>query len=461
MKKIYVADFTLRKLSEERKNSFLFREKTAIAAGIEGFGADAIELDAIKKPKEDTIIFRTIANSLKNSKICIPVGTTLDTLESAWNCVKNAAKPCLQVILPTSTVQMEYLYHIKEDKMIDKLSEMICAAKERCDDVEFVSTDSTRTDPEFLIKACNTAQKCGASAITLSDDAGNFLPDEFAKLVKKIKNSCDVKIYVKPSDSINMATACAVAAIAAGADGVKLTICSDDTLKANTFAQIIRERGETLAIDTNLQIEKISSNIKELTKKLLPVTISHTINSSQEKVKLDEACTLSDISKCVRELGYDLTDEDMGLVLSETKKVCKSKGIVGTKELEAIIASSAMQVPSTYHIENYLANSSDVTASMARVTLSKNGDLLTGVGTGNGPIDSAFRALEQCIGHQYELDSFQIEAITEGTQALGSALVKLRYDGRLYSGNGISTDIISASIRAYINAVNKIVFEEK
>ena len=98
---------------------------------------------------------------------------------------------------------------------------------------------------------------------------------------------------------------------------------------------------------------------------------------------------------------------------------------------------------------------------MAQVTLKRGDELLSGVSIGDGPIDSAFRAIEQCIGYHYELDDFQVQAITEGKEALGSAVVKLREGGKLYSGNGISTDIIAASIRAYVNALNKIVFEEK
>jgi len=461
MKKIYVADFTLRKLSEERQNSFLFREKTAIASGIENFGADAIELDEIKKVKEDTIVYRTIATSLTNSKICIPVGTTAEALENAWNCIKDAAHPCLQVILPVSTVQMEYLYHMKDEKMLSVLSSLVTAAREKCEDVEFIALDATRASVDFLKKACVTAVECGACAVTLSDDCGTYLPEEFASLVKTVKECCNANVYVKTSNAINMAVACATAAVSAGADGVKFTICSDDTLKGDAFAQIVRTRGETLGIETNLQSEKIATNIKELTKKLSPTSITHKVNAENDKILLDSACTLSDICRCVEALGYDLSDSDIGTVLEETHKVCASKGVVGSKELEAIIASFAMQTPSTYHLDSYLANSSDVTSSMARVTLTRDGEELIGVSTGNGPIDSAFRAIEQCIGHHYELDSFQIEAVTEGKEALGSALVKLRSNGRLYSGNGLSTDIISASIRAYINAINKIVSEEK
>lgn len=461
MKNIYVADYTLRKLSEERQNSFLFREKTAIASGIENFGADAIEVDEIKKIKEDTIVYRTIAATLTNAKICIPVGTTLETLEAAWNCVKDARYPCLQVILPVSTVQMEYLYHLKDEKMLGLIRTLVTSACDKCNDVEFVALDATRASIDFLKDACYTAVECGASAITISDDAGTYLPDEFADIVKVIKEKCDTKVYVKTSNAINMAAACATAAISAGADGVKFTICSDDTLKGDAFAQIVRTRGESLGIETSLQSEKIATNIKELTKKLSPSSISHEVKAESDKILLDSASTLSDICRCVEALGYDLSDSDIGTVLAETHKVCASKGVVGSKELEAIIASFTMQTPSTYHLDSYLSNSSDVTSSMARVTLTRDGEELIGVSTGNGPIDSAFRAIEQCIGHHYELDSFQIEAVTEGKEALGSALVKLRSNGKLYSGNGLSTDIISASIRAYINAVNKIVFEEK
>ena len=98
---------------------------------------------------------------------------------------------------------------------------------------------------------------------------------------------------------------------------------------------------------------------------------------------------------------------------------------------------------------------------MSQVTLKCNDEIINGVSIGDGPIDSAFRAIEQCIGYHYELDDFQVQSVTEGKEALGSALVRLRNNGKLYSGNGISTDIVAASIRAYINALNKIMFEEE
>ena len=166
------------------------------------------------------------------------------------------------------------------------------------------------------------------------------------------------------------------------------------------------------------------------------------------------------MTAAVRQLGYDLSDEDNALVYEAFQRVAQRKHYIGMKELDAIVASTAMQVPPTYKLKNYVINSGNVITATANILLEKNGKEVRGVGIGDGPIDASFQAIEQIIGHHYELDDFQIQTVTEGRNAMGSALVKLRSGGRVYSGNGISTDIIGASIRAYVNVLNKIVFEE-
>ena len=142
-------------------------------------------------------------------------------------------------------------------------------------------------------------------------------------------------------------------------------------------------------------------------------------------------------------------------------RVVEKKGEIGERELEAIIASTAMQVPSTYHLVNYVVNSGNIINATANVTLEKDGEKLCGVSLGDGPIDAAFHAIEQIIGHHYELDDFSVQAVTKGREAVGSAIIRLRVDGQLYSGTGVSTDIVGACIRAYINTLNKIVYEKK
>ena len=133
---------------------------------------------------------------------------------------------------------------------------------------------------------------------------------------------------------------------------------------------------------------------------------------------------------------------------------------VAAKELDAIIASAALQVPPTYRLESYVLNTGNTISASAQMKLTKNGQTLSGVSLGDGPVDAAFLAIESILGRHYELDDFQIQAVTEGREAMGESVVKLRSGGKLYSGRGISTDIIGASVHAYLNAINKIVYEE-
>ena len=460
-KKIYISDFTLAKLASDRKNPLLFREKTAIAATIDSFGVDAVELAPVANVKEDNIIYRTIASTVKNAALCLPVGFTKNTVEDAWNCISEAAKPCLQVVLPVSTVQMEYIYHLKSVKMLPKIFELCAESKKLCPDVEFVALDATRADKKFLIDALKAAVEAGATAVTIGDEAGVFMPEEFASLVKEVKEAVDVPVYVHVSDNLNMAVATAIAAVMAGADGVKAVVTGKKELAEDKLAFALESKIDVLGIETGLKTTNLHSDIYSLTKK-----VNATDNAVSEKIEkkenifLDAQSTLEQISEASLILGYTLSEEDTGKVHRALQRICRKKSSVGAKELEALIAANAMQVPSTYHLASYSIVSSNTTAAMSNVSLLKGSDTLQGVATGDGPIDAAFKAIEQCIGYHYELDEFQIQAVTEGKEALGSALVRLRSNGKLYSGNGLSTDIVAASIRAYINALNKIVYEE-
>ena len=158
-------------------------------------------------------------------------------------------------------------------------------------------------------------------------------------------------------------------------------------------------------------------------------------------------------------LGYDLSPEDLQKVYREFLRVAAKKQ-VGAKEIDSIIASVAMQVPETYMLDNYVINTGNIVNASAQITLKKGEKLLKGIAIGDGPIDAAFLTIEQIIGRHFELDDFQIQSVTRGHEAVGNTIVKLRNNGKLYSGNGVSTDILGASIRAYLNAVNKIIYEE-
>ena len=398
---------------------------------------------------------------MRNAALAIPVGFSAEELACAWECVKDAKHPRLQIELPVSTIQMEYTYHIKQAKMIEKIAELVRAAKELCADVEFSALDATRADAEFLVSAAKEAEANGARIITVCDDAGVSTPDEIAALVSRVKSAVSIPVYVRVSDRIHMAVACAFAALSGGANGLKCAMVGKDILLTGEISDAINTCGAHIGAESALNNTKIHASIRDLL-----AGIDHDayepVNavSDKKKLLLDSDSTVAQIAQAAAVLGYELSDSDVGNVAKALKQVCDKKGAVGSKEFEALIASSAMQAPSTYHFESYTTTSSNVSSSMSQVTLKCNDEIICGVSNGDGPIDSAFRAIEQCIGHHYELDDFQVQSVTEGKEALGSALVRLRNNGKLYSGNGTSTDIVAAAIRAYINALNKIVFEE-
>ncbi len=460
MKKIEIIDVTLKRLSEEREVSLLFREKSAIASSADLLGADVIELPIIKNFREDAIIYKTISQKLQNATLAIPVGFDKEGVATAWECIKFAKNPRLQVEVPVSTIQMEYTYHVKQEKMLAKIGELVKEAKTYCDNVEFSALDATRASIDFLVLAVKEAESNGATVINVCDNAGISTPEEIANIVEVVKGAVSIPVYLQVSDRINMAVASAMSAIAKGVDGLKCAMVGSDVLLAGEISDAISVCGGNLGVEIKLNNTKIHASIDDMLSKISHKDYETTSVDDKKSILLDSDATLKDVINSAIVLGYDLNESDCGNVYKALVKVCEKKGAIGAKEFEALIASNAMQAPSTYHFETYTTTSSNVSGSMSQVTLKRNGEIISGVSSGDGPIDSVFRAIEQCIGHHYELDDFQVQSVTEGKEALGSALVRLRNNGKLYSGNGTSTDIVGASIRAYVNALNKIVAEE-
>ncbi len=455
MRKITVSDATLQ-IANEQDISLTFRERLAIAEKLDSVKADAIELPLLANLKENEVICHTISKTVKGAQVKIPVGAEISGVKDAYECVKDALKPCLQVVMPVSTTQMEYFYHLKANAMQEKIASLISEAKLHCELVEFCAVDAFRAEEGFIEKIAKTAEENGAYAITVSDEAGDAFPEEYEEMVKKIKAVCKLQVFVKPSDKLKLSAACALQAINAGADGVK-TSSVGEYLSMATLADITRSKKYEMDAEVAVDVTKAKTILSAIEKSVIEQE-EETSVSKNGVVVADSS--MKEIVAIVKNLGYELSDEDNGKVYEEFKRVSSKKEEIEIKELEAIIASTAMQVPSTYHLLNYVVNSGNIIPATANVTLEKDGEKFTGVSTGDGPIDAAFHAIEQVVGHHYELDDFQVHAVTKGREAVGSSIIRLRAEGKLYPGNGVSTDIVGACIRAYINALNKIVYEE-
>ena len=458
MKRIAVIDCTLSKL-ETGANSLLLREKTAAASILDSCGADMIELPVLKKTREGEIILKTVSSSVERSSVLFTAKSVND-ITDAGQIIRQTPNARVQVVLPVSTVQMEYIFHIKDEKMLVMIADTVSKAAELGAGVIFSAMDATRADRAFLIKACCTAVEKGAEGIVLSDTSGTALPDGIKDIVSDVKKAVGVPVYADVSDRIHLAAACALSAVEAGADGVRCSSYGDDVLNTVEFADLIADKGLSLGVTTGLDVTKTHRDITDFIRTVKSDPKDEKSDGTGSDILLDYTSSITDVAQAVSKLGYNLSDEDVGKVHFALSNITDKKGTVGARELEALVASYAMQVRSTYHLVGYNASCSNMTSSMAHIVLLRADEKLDGVAAGDGPIDAAFRAIEQIIGYHYELDDFQIRAVTEGREALGEALVRLRSEGKLYSGVGISTDIVGSSIRAYLNALNKIVAGE-
>lgn len=469
MKKITITDATLRECARRGDIALSFKEKLEIAKLLDKLNIDVIEAAPITDEKIDTLVLRTISPLLKNSILSCPVGISVEEANRAMNSIAGAKKPRLLVSLPVSAVQMEYFYHKKPAKMLELIQSLTAHCATLCNDVEFAAVDATRADKVYLFEAVKIAIENGAKTVTLCDTAGALLPDEFAALINELYEAVpaakDVVLSAECSDALDMANACVFSCISAGASQIKTCIGSQALPDLEHVMKALQVKGHTLDVTygvNSMAINHSANLILGMTSDSHKgaASFGNSAAASANSVLLDNTADIAKVSKAIVSLGYELSEDDTAKVFDAFKEIAGKKQ-VGAKELDAIIANVAHQVPPTYRLQSYVINSGNLISSTANIVLEKGSRTLKDVCMGDGPIDAAFRTVEHIIGHHYELDDFQIQSVTEGHEAMGEALVKLRSNGKLYSGKGISTDIIGASIIAYVNALNKIVYEEK
>ena len=467
MEQIKISDITLKQTGKDFTLSF--KEKIEIPKLLDKLDVSVIELEGITQPKIDALRIKSIASTVKNSVLAVPVGLTLDGVDAAWNAVKEAKKPRLQVLASVSPVQMEYLFHKKPDAMLKTIDEIIRACRAKTADVEFVADDATRSDRAFLYKAIETAIAAGASTITVCDATGAILPDEFGAFIDDLYTNVDalnkVTLGVSCSNELAMADACAIAAIKHGAREIKAAAYQMNNVSLPHVSRLLAAKGETFGVASSVRTVEMNRIIKQITWMCETTRSKHSPfdNGVQEEVA-EISLTVNDnmetVLKAVESLGYDLSEEDCAQVWEAFQQIAARKDVISSKELDTIVASAAMQVPATYILTSYSITASNTASSMAHMKLEKNGQALEGIALGDGPVDAAFLALENILGCHYELDDFQIRSVTEGREAMGETVIKLRSNGKLYSGRGTSTDIVGSSIFAYISAINKIIYEE-
>ncbi|MBO6158878.1 MAG: hypothetical protein J6P72_06430 [Firmicutes bacterium] len=467
MNQITMTDVTMNQNTRRADFSLNFREKIELAKLLDKLGVDAILTTPISENRIDSLLIKSISSAVKESIVAVPVGLEPANVDIAVKALQEAVHPRLVVEAPVSAVQMEYLAGKKPAALLAAIEDTVSKASAQCQDVGFVAVDATRADMSFLKEALEAAVKSGASLITLVDNAGDMLPGEFAGFINEVRQNVPslerVRLGVDCSNKLSMADANAVAAItSAGVTEIKAAAYDLNSINLEHVAFLIATRGESIGAETGIhyaQLHRMVGQIERLCRTGNAASGQKAAAEGDEDVFLTAHDTEEAVLKAVAELGYDLSEEDEGQVFDAFTRIAAHKEKVSMKELDAIVASAAMQVPPTYILDTYVINTGNTIGASAQMKLMKNGETLSGISMGDGPIDAAFHTIDEIIGYHYELDDFQIQAVTEGREAMGEAVVKLRSAGKLYSGQGISTDIVGASIHAYLNAVNKIVYE--
>ena len=466
--RIQISDCTLLDAADHAELSF--REKIELCRLIDKLGVSTIDLCGIRQKKIDRLLIKSICSAVKQAMIAVPVSLTEeDSVRMTWEALKESASARLQVVAPVSSVQMEYLLHMKPAGLISVVVKSISDCRKYTEEVEFIAADATRSDPVFLRKILKEVAVSGVKCITLCDTAGIMTPEEthefITMLYQDVPELRNTTVGFFCSGTLNLADACAYAAVKAGVRSLKATACRGNSISLANIVRILSVKGSSAGVQNTVgleQIRRITGQVDMICHSAGHKNVAYSEpNGHETDLILSVHDSMETVMHACETLGYDLGPEDQQKIWKVFTQTAERKETVTLKELDAIIASEAMQVPPAYQNVQYVINTGNQIGAMAHMKLMFHNQEIEGIASGDGAIDAAFNSIEQATGRHFELDDFRIQSVTEGREAMGQTIVRLRWEGKLYSGRGISTDIVGAGIMAYINAVNKIIYEEE
>jgi 2-isopropylmalate synthase len=500
---VRIFDTTLRDGEQSPGMSMNLKEKIEMAKQLERLGVDIIEGGFAISSPGDFISVQTIADTIKDSTVASLARATKEDIDAAWDAVKGAVDPRIHLFLATSALHMEHKLKMKPEEVLAQAIEMTKYAKSFVENVEFSAEDATRSDIDFLAKVVEGVVAAGATTVNLPDTVGYSTPEErynfFINIQEKAPSLSKIIISCHDHNDLGLGVANSLAAIRAGVRQVECTVNGIGERAGNAameeIVMALHVRKEEYHVTTNIRTEEITRSSKLLSRitgvKVQPNkavvgenAFAHEAGIHQHgvlanpltyEIMTPEAVGLKENNLVlgkhsgkhafrdrVVSLGYTLTDEEIQVAFDKFKILADKKKSVYNRDLEAIIAKESVQVPKTFSLGNFVINSGNAITATAVIKLIKDGKPIEKVARGSGPVDAAFKAIDKIVGRNLELVDYDISSVTEGEDAQGDAKVIIRGDDGLeYSGRGLSTDVIEASVNAYINAVNKIFYAEK
>ena len=446
--------------------------KLEIARVLEKLGVDIIEAGFPAASQGDFRCVEEISRNVRKPVICALARCVEDDVKAAAEALKDAEKKRLNLFIATSPIHMEHKLRMTPEQVLKRAGDCLSLACRLFDDVEFSCEDATRSDPDFLVKIFDIAVAAGAKTINIPDTVGYASPAEFGELVRyirrNVKGADSVAVSSHCHNDLGMAAANALAAIENGADQVECTINGVGERAGNAALEEIAMALRSLygvTVPVNKPIVGANCFAHEsgihqhgmmMDRRTYEIMTPESVGLTAENFVMGKLSGRHAFAKRLTELGYTTLSADAVTQCFARFKSYADKKNVTDDDIMAIVNEYLDSQTQVYRLVNFQIQSGSSGRAMAMVTLAAGDGEMSEAAIGDGPIDAAFNAVHRLSGAtDISLDEFEIKAVTEGTDALGEARVKLTVDGGVYTGRSVSPDIIESCIRAYVNALNK------
>ena len=514
MDRVIIFDTTLRDGEQSPGATLHTDEKLEIARQLARLGADVIEAGFPASSPGDLDAVRRIAREVRGSAICGLARCIKSDIDAAWEAVKDAEKKRIHVFIATSDIHMQHKLRMTREQVVEATRQMVAHARSLCEDIEFSPEDAGRSDPEFLYQVLAVAIECGATTLNIPDTVGYTTPLEFGALIRGIRENTPgigkAIISTHCHNDLGMAVANSLTGVLEGARQVECTINGLGERAGNAaleeIVMALYTRRQLFGLTTNINTieiyptSRMVSNYTGLAvqankaivganafaheagihqdgilKNRLTYEImdAKTVGLAQSTLVMGKHSGRHAFADKLEQMGYHLDKEQLNRAFARFKELADKKKVVAEADIEAIVSDEVFQPQEVYRLEQLQVSCGDQAIPTATVRLrAPNGEMITDSAHGTGPVDAVYKAINRIVGVPNKLTEFSIKAVTEGIDAVGEVTVHIEaetgeHNGlpinpqtgkktRVFSGHGAATDIIVASGRAYMNALNKL-----
>lgn len=495
--RVLIFDTTLRDGEQSPGNTMNTREKLRVARQLEALGVDIIEAGFPIASDGDFEAVQLIARAIKNSEIAGLARANNKDIDRAWEAIKDAAMPRIHTFISTSDIHLQHQFRKTRDEILKIAVGSVKRAKKHTPNVEFSAMDATRSDWDYLCRVFAEVIDAGATSINVPDTVGYAVPDEFGRLIRyiveNVPNISQAIISVHCHNDLGLAVANSVAAIQNGARQVECTLNGIGERAGNAsleeIAMILRTRRDVFKLDTQIKTEKIYPSSRLITtitgvsvqpnKAIVGVNaFAHESGIHQDgilkskmtyEIMTPESVGISESSlilgkhsgrhafrERLEALGYTLSDKELNMVFKRFKTLADIKKNVYDEDIEMIIMDEIYKVPERFKLVYLNVSCGNTTIPTATVRVEVDGNVVQEVGVGSGPVDAAYKIIKKLVQTSSKLVKFSVNSITKDMDAQGEVVVKLEENGLVAMGKGADTDIILASAKAYVNALNRL-----